>query len=47
MMISGKIGFLNYQDHTIMIRKRVDKLIDMKLNLKLINLLKIGELEQK
>ena len=46
-MISGKIGFLNYQDHTIMIRKKVEKLTDMKLNLKLINLQKTGGLVWK
>ena len=47
MMKSGEIGFLNYQGPIIMIRKKADKRIDMMLNLKLINLLKIGELVQK
>ena len=44
IMINGKIGYLSYRDHTMEIKRKVGKRTDMILNLKLINLLKIGEL---
>ena len=44
-MTNGIIGFLNYQDHTTETKRRVEKLIGMKFNLKLIKSLKTGELE--
>ena len=37
MKISGKTGFLNYQDLIMVIKKKVERQIDMRLNLKLTN----------